>query len=247
MASSVVPRDDSKDRVGRYSHAIKPEELKAGDHIYVYRFFYQHHGIYVDEEEVIHFSGPKGSGSKSEAKISAVSLKEFLKGDQVRLVAYNESRMKLLGTTHYEKSQPADRVISTAEMFLKYPELWPDYNVVNMNCEHFAYYCKTNNMELIEGQSVILCSLSSYVQFLSFLSNDQMSDSEYKRFFSVLKKFMIEEKDFQEITCYTAAMSKRYASSVFSVITSALEKLAAHRKFFFSNTLPNAYSSPKSS
>ena len=194
----MTPRTEWK----ALSHAIPPGELKAGDHIYVYRFFYQHHGIYVDDEEVIHFSGPKGSGSKSEAKISAVSLKEFLKGDPVRLVAYNDPPyyyyLKLSGTTHYEKSQPADGVISTAEMFLKYPELWPDYNVKHMNCENFAYYCKTNNMMLIGGQSVPI-RVMDLAHSLSESENFQRAGANYDRRGGISRNYQLHSSNGQSV------------------------------------------------
>ena len=219
MASSVLPRDDSNDRVGAFSHAIKPEELKAGDHIYVYRAlgFFAHHGIYVDEEEVIHFSGPKGSGSKSEAKISAVSLKEFLYGSQVRLVAYESiDSYKRYGTAHYEKSQPTDRVISTAKLFLKYPELWLDYHFFHMNCENFAYYCKTNCLKVVTGQS---CTISLRVSVPSIVP----TCSEHGRICNVLKEFKPEEEEYQAITCYVAELDNVLSCNTFGTIMKAIK------------------------
>ncbi|XP_009593066.1 protein LEAD-SENSITIVE 1-like [Nicotiana tomentosiformis] len=45
-----------------FSNKIKKEELKAGDHIYTWRlgYLYAHHGIYVDDGEVIHFTPTAG-------------------------------------------------------------------------------------------------------------------------------------------------------------------------------------------
>ncbi|KAL5570882.1 hypothetical protein UlMin_020479 [Ulmus minor] len=56
--------------MGVLSNKITRDQLKAGDHIYSWRqaYFYSHHGIYVGEEKVIHFTqGQKetGKGTKS--------------------------------------------------------------------------------------------------------------------------------------------------------------------------------------
>ncbi|TXG65491.1 hypothetical protein EZV62_006766 [Acer yangbiense] len=49
--------------MGLLSNKIDRQELKPGDHIYCWRqaFIYAHHGIYVDDRKVIHFTqGPAG-------------------------------------------------------------------------------------------------------------------------------------------------------------------------------------------
>ncbi|KAL1205809.1 Protein LEAD-SENSITIVE 1 [Cardamine amara subsp. amara] len=48
--------------MGLFSNQISRDELKAGDHIYSWRtaFIYSHHGIYVGDEKVIHFT--RGGG-----------------------------------------------------------------------------------------------------------------------------------------------------------------------------------------
>ena len=81
--------DDSKNRVRFFSHAIDRNNLQPGDHIYVHRIGYSHHGIYTRSGKVIHLSGdPELSKSKSTAKVRECTLDEFLEGSQLRLVAY---------------------------------------------------------------------------------------------------------------------------------------------------------------
>ena len=140
--------DNSKDRVGYFSHAIDRSNLKRGDHIYVYNswLMYSHHGIYIGNDRVIHFSG--GEQSKiSAAMVQECSLDEFLNGNQLRLVAYGvgflSPMMKKSGTCHTKKSRSVKEVLETAENFLKNPQDWGSYNVLTNNCEHFAYNCKT--------------------------------------------------------------------------------------------------------
>ena len=141
--------DDSKDRVILFSHAIERDQLKPGDHIYVYRAlgFYQHHGIYTGKpgREVIHFSGIEKK-SKSTARVRVTTLDEFLGGGTLRLVAYDEDERraywKKRGTSHFLKSCLASSVVSTAEYYLNNPDEFGEYNVIFNNCEDFAMHCK---------------------------------------------------------------------------------------------------------
>ncbi|KAI3756317.1 hypothetical protein L1987_56137 [Smallanthus sonchifolius] len=53
--------------MGYLSHRVNPDQLKPGDHIYTWRtaFTYSHHGIYVGENKVIHFTAPETASSGS--------------------------------------------------------------------------------------------------------------------------------------------------------------------------------------
>lgn len=150
--------DDSKDRVGYFSHAIDKSKLKPGDHIYVYNSWlgYSHHGIYTGDNRVIHFAGGAEQGgwfssgssvAKSSAKIQACTLDEFLNGNQLRLVAYDADslarRIKRSGCCHIKASRNVEEVLKEAEYYLQNPAKWGRYNLITNNCEHFAYYCKT--------------------------------------------------------------------------------------------------------
>ena len=125
--------DDSKDRVSYYSHVIERDQLKPGDHVYVYRALglYQHHGIHTGKpgREVIHFSGTE-SKSKSTARIRVTTLDEFQGGYTLRLVAYAdtvESDGKMYGTSHTRPSRPASKVTKDAEYFAQNPDKWGNF------------------------------------------------------------------------------------------------------------------------
>ena len=153
---SMLPKDDSHERVGYYSHRISPSNLKPGDHIYAYRVLgaYQHHGIYVGVNDkgkhtVVHFTGTEGGlRAKSTATITKSLLKDF-KGLSliVRLVCYGadikEMKRKISGTTQTLHSLPPQVVVATAQYFADRPGEWCQYNLVDNNCEMFAIYCKT--------------------------------------------------------------------------------------------------------
>lgn len=165
--------DDSAQRVGRIFHVVQPDKLKPGDHIYVSRLLYTHHGIYVGQsgKEVIHFSGPTAERNSHEetrvisvieglrgvsnssnfdkevACIRSCTLAEFLGGSHsIRLVSYKDKcRYKLRCAYRKDCFKSAD-VLYTALYYLENPKKYPKYHVIFNNCETFATYCKTGKM-----------------------------------------------------------------------------------------------------
>ncbi len=151
---TMTDEDDSVNRVRYISHLIRRNELKPGDHIYVYRalHLYQHHGIYIGEEgdnEVIHVNGNKYNTST--ATVTSTSLSEFLNGGLLHLVSYKDpkTKLKIRGTSHTSFSRPSKEVVRTAKEMLQNPENWGMYNLVYRNCETFAYFCKTGTEPII--------------------------------------------------------------------------------------------------
>ena len=156
--SSLRSADDSKRRAGFCNHTVYEEDLMPGDHIYSYRCFgvYSHHGIYTGEngQEVIHFSGTDKK-SKTTAVVQASTLEKFLYEDgiiirgatQLRLVSYGEhfltKFLKRNGTAHCIESKPAYEVLKKAKHYLRYPGHWDEYDLLDNNCESFAFFCKT--------------------------------------------------------------------------------------------------------
>lgn len=100
-------------------------DLKLGDHLWVQRVGFTHHGIYVGgRKAVIHYSGEVFNPSN--ASICRVTLDEFAKGAEVEVVRYC-------------RCFPARETIERAESRLG-EKL---YSVTGNNCEHFARWCKT--------------------------------------------------------------------------------------------------------
>ncbi|KAJ1685987.1 hypothetical protein LUZ63_017377 [Rhynchospora breviuscula] len=57
------------------SNKIRIEELKPGDHIYTWRFnLYTHHGIYLGDHKVIHFTSSGGSSTTSSSSSRHISV-----------------------------------------------------------------------------------------------------------------------------------------------------------------------------
>lgn len=156
---------------------VERESLKPGDHIYAWRIaaIYAHHGIYVGDGKVIHFtSRSQGSLGVCSAASSVRSrracatcppLKEsygvvssclecFLRGDPLYRFQYSVSTVCYLsqrhGTCSTRDSDPADTVVHHAKELLD--RGFGCYDLVTNNCEDFAFYCKTREGGL-SGQS----------------------------------------------------------------------------------------------
>jgi hypothetical protein len=109
--------------------------MSKGDHIFVNRGAYTHHGIDVGDEQVIHYTGEPGS--KSNASIVKTTLAEFSQGEEVQ-------------TVEYGKCLPVSRTVELA--YSRLGEM--KYHLVFNNCEHFARFCKTGDHESEQVRNV---------------------------------------------------------------------------------------------
>jgi hypothetical protein len=109
--------------------------LMHGDHIYVRRLLYEHHGIYCGGDRVIHYDS--SIKTKATAAVRETSLEDFLAGAED------------WGVCPYSDSDPPDKVLSRAESCLGEQK----YHLVDNNCEHFASYCKTGMSHSLQVQS----------------------------------------------------------------------------------------------
>lgn len=102
--------------------------MACGDHIYVHRLGYTHHGIDCGDGTVIHYTGEVGQ--KSNAAIRRTTPQDFTKGAEIK-------------TRSYGSCDSADKVVERAESRLDEAS----YNLVFSNCEHFATWCKTGKQQ----------------------------------------------------------------------------------------------------
>ena len=105
---------------------------KRGDHIRVRRSgIYSHHGIYVSDEEVIHFTGRDSDSilDWSKCEVIKTDLDTFLKGGTVEVKIYNDDELQDL--------YPVDGIVNYARACLGDK----GYNLAFNNCEHFANVC----------------------------------------------------------------------------------------------------------
>ena len=101
-----------------------------GDQIRVNRGFYYHHGIYVDDNNVIQFGSINGELDPSKARVIVTTLQDFLKNATfLEVREFNEEEVA-------KKRSPSD-VVNYAFMQLGRG----GYNLISNNCEHFANEC----------------------------------------------------------------------------------------------------------
>ena len=117
---------------------IEPSEIwhyqqpKRGDHIRVNRSgIYNHHGVYVSDEEVIHFTGTEDDSVLDWSKCEVIKshLSQFLRGGQVEVKIYRDDELDDL--------YPVDYIVDYARACLGDA----GYHLVFNNCEHFANMC----------------------------------------------------------------------------------------------------------
>ena len=152
MGDVYSKEDDSKDRVGTFSHDMEPWELKPGDHVYCYPkiSLKKRHGIYIGEGKVIYYANAEDD-SREFATVCSCTLDEFTGGSKVRLAPYDTSvtanLLKPSGTTYFVLCNPAHQVIKTAQYYLKNPHEWVSFKLKNNYSESFAYFCKTGRYQ----------------------------------------------------------------------------------------------------
>jgi hypothetical protein len=142
-------------------------EVKPGDIIGVERGIYQHYGIYIGDNEVIHFSNFEWE-SRSELAVIRTDMGHFLDNAKkfftVSIYRINNDIEK------YSKSKDPSKISSSARLF-EITERFNDgktyniyspeevveraksqlgkgnYKLLFNNCEHFAMWCKTGEEE----------------------------------------------------------------------------------------------------
>lgn len=116
---------------------IEPSEIwnygdaKKGDHIRVNRGMYYHHGVYIAEDEVIHFAGGDDDNvlNFSANEVLRTNLQLFLRNGRLQVKEYTETELADL--------YPTEHTVMYARACLGDK----GYHLVFNNCEHFANTC----------------------------------------------------------------------------------------------------------
>ncbi|KAM6573167.1 hypothetical protein CsatA_017247 [Cannabis sativa] len=171
--------------MGFVSNRVQRGDLKEGDHIYSYRAFhtYSHHGIYIGDNRVIHYTRtePKptheaaaavvgacndcGYRPKAERGVVISCLDCFLINRFHRLFRFNygvssvEFFLKSIGTCSLYNRDAADLVVRRANQMLVQDKgneggNFGEYDILNNNCESFAVYCMTGNHFSAQAESL---------------------------------------------------------------------------------------------
>ena len=102
--------------------------MARGDHIFVHRRGYTHHGIDAGDGTIIHYTGEVGQ--KANAVIRQTAIDEFARGCPIHVQVY-------------AASDSADMTIERARG--RFGET--KYHLLFNNCEHFATWCKTGQQK----------------------------------------------------------------------------------------------------
>ncbi len=148
---------------------------KRGDHIRVKRMsgLYYHHGIFVSDGEVIHFTGDDDDSvlDWSKAHVIKTDLQQFLRGGDVEVKEYSDTELADL--------YPVEGIVSYARTCLGDD----GYNLIFNNCEHFANACtlgkyRSRQVENFFGGKT-MGLWGSIKSFFGFGSSSSRSSSSY--------------------------------------------------------------------
>lgn len=147
---------------------IEPSEVwsfknpKRGDHIRVCRMngVYYHHGVYVSDAEVIHFTGDDDDSvlDWSKAHVIKTSLARFLNGGKVEVKEYNDSELQDL--------YPVEGIVNYARSCLGDG----GYNLIFNNCEHFANSCTLGRFRSRQIENVFGGNMGIFGKIGGFIS-----------------------------------------------------------------------------
>lgn len=123
------------------------KKLKLGDIVFcerrsglLGRNLYQHYGVYAGYHKIIHYV--KGD-SPLDGRIAETSIEEFCDGDTL-YIAEDDSLLSIFQDADARSTfyGPRKTVQRARSMIGK-----GDYNLFDHNCEHFALWCKTGQLE----------------------------------------------------------------------------------------------------
>jgi hypothetical protein len=134
------------------------DDLKPGDVIGVSRELYDHIGIYIGDNKVIHYK-PLTSELDGDSIIMETHIEVFLKGNMnfftINFNRFNEAISDVQSFAHFFESltfiefsklvkseyilySPEETILRAKSMIGR-----QDYDLLFNNCEHFAMWCKT--------------------------------------------------------------------------------------------------------
>lgn len=126
------------------------QNLHPGSHLSVSRGVYEHHGIYIGNNQVIHYSGFAEAFNKG--CIEQTTLEKFLDGrDQFTVVNYPTNKVLY---TNQQIVERASRCLGE-----------DNYNLVFNNCEHFACWCVTGEKRSEQVRTVMRQSSSAVLSY----------------------------------------------------------------------------------
>lgn len=127
--------------------------LQSGLHLMVSRDLYTHHGIYIGDNQVIHYAGFAEAFKKG--AIEQTSLESFIGGvDNFKIVNYPS----------YQNIYAPEEIVHRAKSCLGED----DYNLLFNNCEHFACWCVTGKARSEQVQEIMRYTTNAVFSYYAF-------------------------------------------------------------------------------
>jgi hypothetical protein len=133
--------------------------MNAGDHLYVDRIGYTHHGIFVGDDRVIHYEGPQLA--QPLGMVTEVSLKVFAGGAEVKVQDYPF------------RTHDAGESVARARSRIG-EEL---YNLFANNCEQFVVWCIMG----VPFSKQVAATGSTVGAYFNWLSGSRVAQEELTR------------------------------------------------------------------
>lgn len=109
----------------QYPVLVKTIEPAIGSHLVTSRMGYTHHGIYIGNDKVIHYSGMADDLSFTTGAIEKTSMEAFMAGNDFTVRTYISPRFSGQDVVERAHSRLGEN----------------KYNLLSNNCEHFCEWC----------------------------------------------------------------------------------------------------------
>ncbi len=161
MLQVVISLKTNASQMSKRSVSLNnPADLAIGDHLVSKRKLYTHHGIYIGDNRVIHYSGLAQGLQSGPVVIS--DLKEFLCGHTYQLRKYDSKK--------FTPTEIRARALNRLGESLYHP--------LFNNCEHFAEWCvcKRHTSRQVDVLLTMVAGLPGYIisktgsRFAKFIS-----------------------------------------------------------------------------
>lgn len=177
-------------------------ELEMGDHIFRFGAFHRqsfltHHGIYMGDGYVIHFSG--GAVNDTNTSNSLYDIGQDIIDAKVIISTYDEFMANKTTCfrvdTHESEQTEKNRRLIYARAVSQFDTDFGGYNPTKNNCEHFANWCRTR----------------SKVSYQSNLITEQLNkiikiSNETKNYFMNIKEILMPYSDNPLVKITTSAL-----------------------------------------
>lgn len=134
-----------------YTELWTSKKPQMGDHIRVMRAggIYAHHGIYVSDNEVIHFTG------RDDDSILDWSKPEVIQSDLAYFIKESTLEVREYTDEEFQDLYAPDQIVTYARACLGDK----GYHLIFNNCEHFANYCTLGRFHSQQVENVLMGKL----------------------------------------------------------------------------------------